>query len=77
MPGMTIGAVRSGVCAVWDLQGRQAGSLKRIGQRWKFKAMGHDGQGQIVPGGGPLTGRHNMGCERLDVTQMTTRLLGA
>ena len=57
--------------------GRQVGSLKRIGQRWKLKAMGHDEEGEVVPDGGSLTGRHNMGFERLDVTQITARLLGA
>jgi hypothetical protein len=51
--------------------------LKRIGQRWKLKAMGHDEEGEVVPDGGSLTGRHNMGFERLDVTQITARLLGA
>ena len=85
MPGLTNVPDRNGVCAVWDLQGRQVGrsagrqvgSLKRIGQRWKLKAMGHDEEGEVVPDGGSLTGRHNMGFERLDVTQSTARLLGA
>jgi len=37
MPGLTIGPDRGGVCAVWDLQGRQVGNLK-LDQRRKFKA---------------------------------------
>jgi hypothetical protein len=76
MPGLTIGPDRGGVCAVLDAQGRQVGHLKLIGQRWKFKAIGHDDQGQVIPGGGPLTERHNMGFDRLDATEITTRLLG-
>lgn len=77
MQGLTIGPDRGGVCAVWDGQGHQVGGLKLIGQRWKFKALGHDDQGQVVPGGGPLTDHHNMGFYRLDATEITTRLLGA
>jgi hypothetical protein len=45
MPGLTIGPDRGGVCAVWDLQGRQVGNLKLVDQRRKFKALGHDDEG--------------------------------
>lgn len=76
MSGLTIGSDRGGVCPVWDEQGQQVGSVKRIGGRWKFKAMGHDDQGRVVPGGGPLTERHNMSFDRLDSTEIATRLLG-
>jgi hypothetical protein len=76
MRGLTIGPDRGGVCAVWDQQGRLVGSLKLIGQRWKFKAMGHDDEGHVIPGGGPLTERHNMRFDRLDSTEIATRLLG-
>ena len=51
--------------------------MKRIGQRWKLKAMGRDEQSEVVPEGGSLTGRHNMGFERLHVTEITTRLPSA
>lgn len=76
MPGLTIGPDQGGVCAVLDAQGCQVGNLKLIGGRWKFKAVGHDDQGQVIPGGGPLTDRHNMGFDRLDTTEITHRLLG-
>lgn len=76
MPSLTIGPDQGGVCAVLDTQGRLVGNLKLIGGRWKFKAIGHDDQGQVIPGGGPLTDRHNMGFDRLDATEITTRLLG-
>jgi|LNFM01.2.fsa_nt_gb hypothetical protein len=77
MSSQTIGSNRNGDCTVWDLQGRQVGSLKRIGQRWKLKAIGDGEQGEVVPDGGSLSGPHKMGFERLDVTEITTRLLGA
>ena len=76
MPDLTIGPDRGGVCAVLDTQGLQVGNLKLIGGRWKFKAMGHDDQGQVIPGGGPLTERHNMSFDRLDCAEITNRLLG-
>jgi len=75
MPGLTLGPVQAGACPVLDAQGRRVGTLKLIGGRWKFKAMGHDEQGQLIPGGGPLTERHNMSFERLDGTDIATRLL--
>ena len=76
MPGLILGPDRGGVCAVLDTQGRQVGNLKLIGQRWKFKALGQDDQGRMVPGGGPLTECYNMGFDRLDATEITPRLLG-
>ena len=76
MPGLSIGPVRGGTCAVLDMQGRQVGNLKFVSGRWKFKAIGHDDQGQVIPGGGPLTERHNMSFDRLDGTEIATRLLG-
>ena len=76
MPGLTLGPVLGGACAVLDAQGRQVGNLKLIGGRWKFKAIGHDAQGQFIPGGGPLTDRHNLSFEQLDRAEISTRLLG-
>ena len=35
------------------------GNLKLIGALWKFKAIGHAPDGGVIPGGGPLTDRHN------------------
>ena len=76
MPGLTIGPVRGDACPVRDVQGRQVGNLKLVGGHWKFKAIGHDAHGQVIPGGGPLTHRHNMGFDRLDATEIAARLLG-
>ncbi len=75
MESLTIGPVQAGVCPVRDMQGRQVGNLKLIGGRWKFKAIGQDAQGQVIPGGGPLTERHNMSFDRLDTTEIVTLLI--
>lgn len=76
MPGLTLGPVLAGTCQVLDAQGRQVGNLKLIGGRWKFKAIGYDEQGQLIPGGGPLTHRHNLSFEQLDSAEISERLLG-
>lgn len=76
MPGLTIGPDRGGVCSVRDMQGRHVGNLKHVNGCWKFKAIGTDDQGQVIPGGGPLTEQHNMSFDRLDGTEIITRLLG-
>ena len=39
--------------------GLHAGKLKRTGAVWKFKAIGYDAAGNVIPGGGPFTDRHN------------------
>jgi hypothetical protein len=76
MPGLMLAPVLAGTCAVLDAQGRQVGNLKLIGGRWKFKAIGQDAQGQLIPGGGPLTHRHNLSFEHLDSAEVSARLLG-
>jgi hypothetical protein len=39
--------------------GALVGNLKLIGGVWKFKAIGMDDSGQVIPGGGPLSDKHN------------------
>ncbi len=51
--------VNPGVYSVHGSDGAHVGHLKHIGAAWKFKAVGYDAAGQVVPGGGPLTGQHN------------------
>jgi len=63
-------------CHVRDAQGQLVGSLKLIGQRWKFKAIGQGPGGELTPGGGPLTHRHNLVFEGLDVEGVNAGLLG-
>ena len=53
------------------------GHLKRINGLWKFKALGFDDQGDLVPGGGPLTGVHNAVFETLDPAVIAARLFPA
>lgn len=47
------------VYGVHTAGGEHVGNLKLIGGVWKFKAIGHEPDGRVVPGGGPLTDRHN------------------
>lgn len=35
------------------------GNLQHSNGQWKFKAIGYDPNGAILPGWGPLTDRHN------------------
>jgi hypothetical protein len=51
------------------------GNLKLINGIWKFKAIGYDAQGDVLPGGGPLTDRHNLVFDRLDESLISQRLL--
>ena len=54
------------LCRVLSAQGVCVGHFKRIQGVWKFKALGQDAGGQTVPGGGPLTHRHNTVLAHLD-----------
>lgn len=55
-------------------QGEHVGNLKLIQSVWKFKAIGYDPQGDVIPGGGPLTHRHNASFFHLDETEINARL---
>ncbi len=62
---------------VWRVvtgQGEHVGNLKRIGVIWKFKAIGYDEQGDVIPGGGPLTQRHNLTFTNVDEAEVNARL---
>ena len=59
MNSLQLHAVHSQLCRVTYSDGTHVGNLKLIGGVWKFKAIGVDADGQTIPGGGPLTGRHN------------------
>jgi hypothetical protein len=56
---LTLQPLDAHICRVLDGHGVCLGHFKRIQGVWKFKALGRDAQGQTVPGGGPLTHRHN------------------
>ena len=72
---LSLQPVNEGVFAVLDATGQPVGNLKRIGAVWKFKAVGTTAQGETVPGGGPLTERHNAVFERPDAAEVSAGLL--
>lgn len=74
MATLTLEPVSSRICRVLDGQGCHVGNLKLIAGQWKFKAIGYDDSGACVPGGGPLTGRHNTVFERLDPMEISRGL---
>ena len=65
------------VCGVHTSAGVHVGNLKLIGGVWKFKAIGMDDGGHVVPGGGPLTGRHNMVFAVLDEAAISAALMAS
>ena len=74
MNPLTLHPVNDQVVRVLSRQGECVGHLKLIGAVWKFKAMGYEGA-DLVPGGGPLTARHNCTFEVLDVQDISAVLL--
>ena len=66
--------VSPGICRVLTEAGLHVGNLKLIGGVWKLKAIGYDASGQVVPGGGPLSDRHNTLFAALDEAQVNTVL---
>ena len=60
-----------GICRVLTGVGLHVGNLKLIGGVWKFKAIGYDASGHVIPGGGPLTDRHNTLFAALDGAEIT------
>ncbi|OGB35445.1 MAG: hypothetical protein A3F78_08305 [Burkholderiales bacterium RIFCSPLOWO2_12_FULL_61_40] len=77
MKQLTLSRVNDLVYRVLTAQGEHVGNLKLINAVWKFKAIGADAQGEVIPGGGPLTHRHNMTFSTLDVAEINTRLNAA
>lgn len=59
-PALKLQPLSPGVCQVLTDTGQHVGNLKLIGGVWKFKAIGYDNTGQVIPGGGPLTEKHNI-----------------
>jgi hypothetical protein len=54
--------------------GAHVGNLKHIGALWKFKAVGYDADGSVLPGGGPFTDRHNTPFAEPDAAQVSAAL---
>jgi len=55
-------------------QDEHVGNLKLINAVWKFKAIGYDQNGDVIPGGGPLTDRHNTTFDALDEVLISAKL---
>ena len=72
---LTLTPVNADVYSVHGPDGTHVGNLKRIGAVWKFKAIGYDAAGNIVPGDGPLTDAHNTALATPDAAELS-RLLG-
>ncbi len=66
--------VNADVHGVHTPAGAHLGNLKRVGAVWKFKAVGYEDSGGVVPGGGPLTEQHNMQFEAPDAQAVSARL---
>ena len=75
-PLLSLRPVNPEVYSVHAPDGLQVGNLKRIGAVWKFKAIGYDAAGQVIPGGGPLTEQHNTAFAAPDAAEVSRRLLG-
>ena len=74
MPPLTLTCVNANVHSVHLPDGSHVGNLKRIGAVWKFKAIGYDAAGKVIPGGGSLTERHNTVFAAPDAAEVSARL---
>jgi hypothetical protein len=73
-PLLTLNPVNPDAYSVHTPDGQHVGNLKRVGAVWKFKAIGYDAAGQLVPGGGPLTERHNTALHTPDAQALSAAL---
>ncbi len=71
---LTLRAVNAHVQSVHGADGTHVGNLKRIGNIWKFKAVGYDADGSVIPGGGPYTDRHNAQLAEPDAALLSAAL---
>lgn len=72
---LTLRKVNDQVFEVWTDLDAHVGNLKRIGAVWKFKAVGYESTGEVVPGGGPFTDRHNTVFNEPDEAVVSAALL--
>ena len=76
MNSLALHPVNTNVFSVHTSDGQHVGNLKRVGAVWKFKAVGYEDDGAVVPGGGPLTDRHNATFDSPDTATLNA-VLGA
>jgi hypothetical protein len=74
MAELSLERVNDEVWRVRDAGGLHVGNLKLIQSLWKFKAIGYDAQWDVIPGGGPLTDRHNTTFVSLVLADINARL---
>lgn len=74
MLALTLTLVNADVHSVHLPNGSHVGNLKRIGTVWKFKSIGYDTAGKVIPGGGPLTDRHNTPFSAPDAVAVSAKL---
>ncbi|WP_114973772.1 hypothetical protein [Rhodoferax ferrireducens] len=74
MNKLTLSKLNDGVYRVLRDQDEHVGYLKLINGVWKFKAIGYDEHGDAIPGGGPLTDRHNTTFSDLDEAVINAKL---
>ncbi len=74
MTELQIKKINDSLYVVLGAGGEHVGGLRLINAMWKFKAIGYDAQGDIIPGGGPLTDRHNTRFARIDLAEIRAGL---
>ncbi len=74
---LILNPLNDSVCLVLGANGQHVGNLKYINGIWKFKAIGYDAHGDVLPGGGPLTERHNTTFAELNPTDVSAQLLAS
>lgn len=74
---LTLSRLNDSVYRVLADQGLHVGNLKLIDGLWKFKAIGYEHNGDIIPGWGPLTKLHNTTFVALDEALINARLVPA
>ena len=72
---LILNPLNDSVCLVLGANGQHVGNLKYINGIWKFKAIGYDAHGDVLPGGGPLTERHNTTFAELNPADVSVQLL--
>ena len=74
MHKLTLSRFNDHVYCVLADQDQHVGNLKFINGIWKFKAIGYEKDGAVIPGGGPLTDRHNTTFGALDEALLNAKL---
>lgn len=59
LDGLTLARINQRLHRVLGPGGNHVGNLQYSGGQWKFKAVGYDRLGAVLPGWGPLTDCHN------------------